>query len=168
AKLWSVENGEIVGKSPGLKRNEFLKSQMMAGDFRLRLKMKLTPNRENSGIQFRSEPLPSREMKGPQADAGAGWWGKLYEESGRGLLWSKSGEKHIKTDDWNEYEIVAEGSRVRTYLNGKLCVDLDDGALARRGIFGLQIHAGGPMEVRFKDLKLEVLSTPRKRENVSD
>jgi putative membrane-bound dehydrogenase-like protein len=163
AKLWSVENGEIVGKSPGLKRNAFLKSQMQAGDFRLTLKVKLVPNKENSGIQFRSAALADGEMRGPQADIGAGWWGKLYEENGRGLLWDKSGEKHVKTDDWNDYEIVAKGSRVRTYINGKLCVDVDDAKLSRRGIFGLQIHAGGPMEVRFKDIKLEVLSTRRDR-----
>jgi putative membrane-bound dehydrogenase-like protein len=157
AKLWSVENGEIVGKSPGLKRNEFLKSQMQAADFRLMLKVKLTPNKENSGIQFHSMALPDGEMRGPQSDIGASWWGKLYEENGRGLLWDKSGEKHVKGDDWNEYEIVAQGSRVRTFINGKLCVDLNDQALSRRGIFALQIHAGGPMEVRFKDIKLEVL-----------
>jgi putative membrane-bound dehydrogenase-like protein len=157
-KLWSVEDGEIVGKSPGIKRNTFLTSQMIADNFRLKLKVKLVPNKENSGVQFRSERLPDGEMRGPQADIGAGWWGKLYEENGRGLLWKESGEKYVKVDEWNEYEIVAEGSRVRTYINGKLCVDLDDAALSRRGIFGLQIHAGGPMEVRFKDLKLEVLS----------
>ena len=29
--------------------------------------------------------------------------------------------------------------------------------MSRRGIFALQIHSGGPMEVRFKDIKLEVL-----------
>ena len=160
AKLWSVQDGEIVGKSPGLKRNTFLTSQMLARDFRLTLKVKLVPNKENSGIQFRSERLPDGEMRGPQADAGAGWWGKLYEENGRGLLWKESGEKHVKTDQWNDYEIVAEGSRVKTYINGKLCVDLDDAALSRRGIFGLQIHAGGSMEVRFKDLKLEVIAPP--------
>jgi putative membrane-bound dehydrogenase-like protein len=157
AKLWSVENGEIVGKSPGLKRNEFLKSQTLAADFRLTLKVKLTPNKENSGIQFRSEALTDGEMRGPQADIGAGWWGKLYEENGRGLLWNKSGEQYVKTDEWNDYEIIAEGSRVRTYINGKLCVDLNDAVLSRRGILAVQIHAGGPMEVRFKDLKLEVL-----------
>jgi putative membrane-bound dehydrogenase-like protein len=156
-KLWSVENGEIVGKSPGLKHNEFLRSQMVLTDFRLKLKIKLTPNKENTGIQFRSEALPDGEMRGPQADAGAGWWGKLYEENGRGLLWKESGEKHVKADEWNEYEIGAQGSRIRTYINGKLCVDLNDTALPRRGIVGLQIHAGGPMEIRFKDLKLEVL-----------
>ena len=95
-------------------------------------------------------------MRGPQADVGAGWWGKLYEENGRGLIWDKSGEKHVKVDDWNEYVIEAAGSRVKTWINGKLCVDLDDAKLSRRGIFALQIHSGGAMEVRFKDFKLEM------------
>jgi putative membrane-bound dehydrogenase-like protein len=156
AKLWRVENGEIVGTTSGLKKNEFLKSEMAAADFRLSLKVKLVPNKENSGIQFRSEALPDGEMKGPQADIGEGWWGKLYEESARGLLWDRSGEKHVKKDDWNTYEILAVGSRVQTWINGQLCVDIDDPKIARRGIFGLQLHAGGPMEVRFKDLRLEV------------
>jgi len=156
-KLWSVENGEIVGKSPGIKKNEFLKSQISVADFRLTLKLRLVPNKENSGVQFRSEALPDGEMKGPQADVGAGWWGKLYEESARGLIWEKSGEKHVKVDDWNEYVIEAIGPKVRTWLNGNLCVDLTDEKISRRGIFGLQIHAGGPMEVRFKDLKLEII-----------
>jgi putative membrane-bound dehydrogenase-like protein len=164
--LWSVENGEIVGKSPGIKKNEFLKSQMVATDFRLTLKVKLMPNKENSGVQFRSEVLPDGEMKGPQADVGLGWWGKLYEESGRGVLSdNKAGEKVVKVDDWNEYVIEAEGSCVRTWLNGKLCVDVDDAKMARRGVFALQIHSGGAMEVRFKDVKLEVMvpreSNPR-------
>ncbi|HEV3146698.1 MAG TPA: PVC-type heme-binding CxxCH protein [Gemmataceae bacterium] len=155
-KLWSVENGEIVGKTTGLKKNEFLKSQMVAADFRLSLKVKLTPNKENSGVQFRSEALPDGEMKGPQADIGAGWWGKLYEESARGVLSNNMGEKFVKPDEWNDYEILAVGSKVRTWINGQLCVDIDDPMLSRRGIFGLQLHAGGPMEVRFKDLKFEV------------
>jgi putative heme-binding domain-containing protein len=155
-KLWSVENGEIVGRSPGLKQNEFLKNHLLAGDFRLTLKVKLTPDSGNSGVQFRSEPLPNGEMRGPQADVGAGWWGKLYEESGRGLLSKQSGESFFKPGDWNEYVIEAAGSRIRTWINGKPCVDLDDPPGRRRGFFGLQIHAGGPMEVRFKDLKLEV------------
>jgi hypothetical protein len=156
-KLWSVENGEIVGKSPGIKKNEFLKSHLLAGDFRLKVKVKLVPNKENSGVQFRSDVLPDGEMKGPQADVGLGWWGKLYEENGRGLIWDKSGEKHVKVDDWNEYEIVAVGSKVKTFINGQACVDLDDPMIARRGVFAFQIHSGGAMEVRFKDLKLEVL-----------
>ena len=62
------------------------------GDFRLTLNVKLVENEGNSGIQFRSEPLPDGEVKGYQADVGPGWWGKLYEENGRGLLWKESGE----------------------------------------------------------------------------
>lgn len=156
--LWKVENGEIVGKTTtGLKKNEFLKSHLAVENFRLSLKVKLTPNKENSGVQFRSEPLPDGEMRGPQADIGAGWWGKLYEESGRGLLAKEGGEKFVKPDEWNEYVVEAVNGSVKIWINGNLCTDYTDEKLARRGIFGLQMHSGGPMEVRYKDLKLEVL-----------
>ena len=160
AKLWSVENGEIVGRSPGIKQNEFLRSDMIVGDFKLTLKVKLTPNAGNSGVQFRSDILPNGDMKGPQADVGAGWWGKLYEEHGRGLIWDKSGEAHVKKDDWNTFEIIAVGPSVKTWINGQLCVDLSDPLLDRRGAFGLQIHSGPAMEVRFKDIVLEPTNLP--------
>lgn len=155
-KLWKVDNGEIIGRSPGIKHNEFLRSHMSVGDFRLALKVKLTPDSGNSGIQFRSDVLPGGDVKGPQADIGAGWWGKLYEEHGRGLLWDKSGEAHVKPGQWNDYAIEAKGSHVRTWINGKLCVDIEDAKLSRRGIIALQIHSGPAMEVRFKALQLEV------------
>ncbi len=156
SKLWRVENGEIVGQTTGLKRNEFLRSHMVANDFRLSVQVKLVPDKENSGIQFRSEALPGGEVKGPQADVGAGWWGKLYEEHGRGLLWKKPGDPFIKKDQWNAYVIEAQGSHVRTFINGQLCVDLDDPMIARGGLFAFQLHSGGPLEVRFKEIRLEV------------
>jgi putative membrane-bound dehydrogenase-like protein len=156
-ELWKVENGEIVGKTTtGLKRNNFLVSQTAVQDFKLSVKVKLTPNKENSGIQIRSEPLPDGEMRGPQADIGAGWWGKLYEESARGLLAKEGGEKFVKPDEWNDYVVEATGNTVKIWINGNLCTDYTDEKLARRGVVGFQIHSGGPMEVRFKDIKLEV------------
>src|SRR5262249_39168603 len=157
-KLWKVEDGEIVGRSPGLKRNQFLRSQLAAGDFRLTVKVKLVPDEENSGIQFRTEELHDGEVRGPQADVGKGWWGKLYEENAAGILSNKSGEPYVKVGEWNEYEVIAVGPKVKTFINGKPCVDIEDPKLARRGIFAFQIHAGGPMEVRFKDLHLELLA----------
>ncbi len=160
ASLWSVENGEIVGRTEGLEHNAFLVSDIAPADFRLTLEMKLTPNEANSGVQIRSKPLPDGEMLGYQADAGAGWWGKLYEESGRALLWDKPGEQHVKPNDWNQYEIVVVGSRVQTSINGQPCVDLDDPLGARRGVIGLQVHSGGKTEVRFRNLKLELLDPP--------
>jgi putative heme-binding domain-containing protein len=156
-ELWKVENGEIVGTSrTGLQHNEFLKSQMVFGDFRLICEVKLTPNKENSGIQFRSEALANGEVKGYQADVGAGWWGKLYEEEGRALLWDKSGEAHVKAEEWNTYEILAVGNHIQTAINGKHCVDLKDPKGATQGIIAFQLHSGGPMEVRYKNFQVEV------------
>lgn len=160
--LWSVENGEIVGKTDGLKRNEFLISDLAAGDFHFTCQVKLAKNEGNSGIQFRAEALPEGEVKGYQADIGVGWWGKLYEEHGRELLWDKSGESHVKPGEWNTYEIIAQGSKLVTKINGQTCVDLGDPEGAKRGIFALQLHSGGPTEVRFKDLKLELLPAQSK------
>jgi len=156
--VWSVANGEIVGKTEkGLKANTFLKSQLAVTDFKLSLKVKLTPNSANSGVQFRSEPLPDGEMRGPQADIGAGWWGKLYEESGRGLLVKEGGEKFVKENEWNDYVVEAKGTHVKIWINGNLVCDYEDEKLSRRGVVGFQVHSGGPTDVRFRDIKLEVL-----------
>ena len=156
-KLWRVEGGEIVGKTAGLAHNAFLRSDLSLADFRLTAQVKLVKDEGNSGIQFRSEPLPGGEVKGYQADVGVGWWGKVYEENGRGLLWKDSGEAFVKPGEWNTYEIVCNGSKVRTSINGKPCAVLDDPSGAKRGIIAFQLHSGGPTEVRFKDLKVEVI-----------
>ena len=56
--LWQVRDGMIVGKSPGIKYNEFLRTRKNYGDFRLRVKFRLVDGKGNSGIQFRSKPVP--------------------------------------------------------------------------------------------------------------
>jgi len=155
ASLWSVEDGQIVGKTAGLKHNAFLVSDLLVSDFHLKLEIKLEKNEGNSGIQFRSQVTPEG-MRGYQADVGTGWWGKLYEEEGRGLLWDKSGEAHVKNGEWNTYEIIAKGDHTQTLINGKPCVYLTDDKGARSGVFGLQLHSGGATEVRFRNLSLEV------------
>jgi putative membrane-bound dehydrogenase-like protein len=164
-ELWKVEDGEIVGQTNGLKRNEFLISELLLEDFRVEFDIKLVGDEGNSGIQFRSEALPDGEMKGYQADAGPGWWGKLYEENGRALLWNKSGEAHLKKGDWNRYEISAIGSRVRTWINGQPCVELEDPKGARVGVIGLQLHSGGKTEVRFRNFKLSPIQAGVKPES---
>jgi hypothetical protein len=111
--------------------------------------------------------------------------GILYEERGRGILAErgkqvviKQGEDPgkpklevtgeagnsdeiqtaIKKDDWNEYKIVAAGNNVKQYINGKLTVDVTDetAEAPKSGVIALQMHAGAPMQVQFKDI---VLST---------
>jgi hypothetical protein len=154
---WSVESGEIVGRTNGLERNEFLVSEVELADFKLTVDVKLVEDRGNSGVQFRSKPLADGDIQGYQADVGPGWWGKLYEEHGRGLVWDHSGEQFQKRGEWNRYEIEAIGPHVRTWLNGHPCVDLDDPPGARRGVIALQLHSGGPTEVRFRNLTLDIL-----------
>jgi putative heme-binding domain-containing protein len=163
ADVWKVENGELVGQTKtGLKNNEFIRNEMEVGDFRLVVKVKLVPDGANSGIQFRSQPLPnSPEMKGYQADIGKGWWGKLYEESGRGLLWNKDNEDAVKKEDWNTYEVLAVGHKIQTAINGRKCVDLDDPQGELKGHIAVQVHSGGPTEVRFKDFELELNPEPK-------
>jgi putative heme-binding domain-containing protein len=156
-RLWSVEEGEIVGRSPGLQKNEFLISELSLGDFELALEVKLVGDQGNSGIQIRSQPIERGLMRGYQCDIGPGWWGKLYEEHGRGLLESQGAEAVVRKGEWNQYRIVAVGSRVRAWLNGQLCFDRDDPAAARHGVVGLQLHSGGPTEVRFRHLALRLL-----------
>ncbi|WP_419580925.1 PVC-type heme-binding CxxCH protein [Stieleria magnilauensis] len=154
--LWSVENGELVGRTDGLQRNEWIVSDLAASDFRLTVEVKLVDNAGNSGIQFRSH-AEDGEVSGYQADIGQGWWGKLYEEHGRKLLWDQSGEQHVRPGDWNKYEVLAQGHHIQTRINDQLCVDLHDPDGAESGIIAFQLHSGGKTEVRFRNMKLEIL-----------
>ncbi|MEE2888069.1 MAG: PVC-type heme-binding CxxCH protein [Planctomycetota bacterium] len=159
--VWLVEHGEIVGRTTtGLKKNNFAKSHLTFGDFRLVVDVKLIGNQGNSGIQFRSSVLDGGAMKGYQADIGKSWWGKLYHEHGRGQLANENRDKLVKHGEWNSYEILAVGHRIQTALNGQVCVDLDDPKGELRGILGVQVHSGGATEVRFRNFRLELDPEP--------
>lgn len=155
--LWRIENREIIGTSKGLDHNEFLRSEIIAGDFHFSCETLLKDNQGNSGIQFRSAAESAGEIKGYQADMGVGWWGKLYEENGRGLLVDSKNESLVRPGAWNRYEIIAKGHHIELRINGKLTAELDDPEGAARGFIALQLHAGEPMEVRFRNLKLELI-----------
>ena len=133
---------------------------MLLDDFRLIVQVKLVGNQGNSGIQFRSEAYGEGEMRGYQADIGADWWGKLYEENGRELLFEQPGDRHVREGEWNTYEILAIGDHIQTSINGELCTDLVDPDGAARGMIGLQVHSGDPTEVRFRNFQLELNPEP--------
>jgi hypothetical protein len=66
----------------------------------------------------------------------------------------------IKSKEWNDYRIVAKGNRLQQFINGKQTVEITDEDEAKRaleGVIALQIHAGPPMVVEFKDLVLQEL-----------
>lgn len=161
---WRIENGAIIGGSldETVPNNEFLCTTTEYENFHLKLKIKLTGEEGfiNSGVQFRSKRLqdPTYEMTGYQADYGDKYWVSLYDESRRNvtLIAPDSTEvlSWLKMNDWNDYEIKAEGKRIRLYINGHESIDYteEDDSIPQSGLIGLQIHGGGKAEAAFKDI----------------
>ncbi len=160
--LWKVENGMIVGRSPGIGYNDFLTTAKEYKDFVLRFEIHLLNDVGNSGVQVRSRRVPgSMEMIGYQADVGPSWWGSLYDESRRRVTLGKPSEatlhRALNPDAWNEYEVQAVGKRIVLKLNGTVTVDYteDDDAIEQTGLIGLQVHSGPPLEVRFRNIRIQ-------------
>jgi hypothetical protein len=188
-KVWSVEEGAIVGRTTAdapIKNNTFLIwKDGELGDFRLRLEYRIDGG--NSGVQYRSKVADAEKwiVGGYQADIDSGpqYTGILYDERGRGILAQRgeraeideNGErqatryadgaellKSVKADGWNEYVIEARGPRLRHTINGELMsetVDNEKEKGASSGVLALQVHAGPPMTVRFRNIELETGTT---------
>ena len=154
-------------------------------DFELRLKVRIVGG--NSGIQYRSEDRGNWVVSGYQADfdAGGRFSGILYHERGRGVLAqrgqrtviTREGGKHkvtvvqslgdpadilaaIRPEQWNDYEIIAKGYEFSHTINGKVTaevVDQDERGRRASGILALQLHAGPPMRIQFKDIRIKPL-----------
>jgi len=153
-------------------------------DFELHAEFRFLTPQGNSGIQFRSRRLlPGWDVQGYQADMEAGptFTGILYECNGRGIL-TKRGQKlliHedgrrevstfadaaalqklIKPNDWNRYVIIARGAEIILKVNGEMTtwvIDRERGKAAAEGQIALQLHAGPPMKVQFRNLRLKII-----------
>jgi hypothetical protein len=159
--LFTVENGEIVGRSSErLKKNEYLATEKSYSDFILKAKVKIRNG--NSGIQFRSKRDADGAVSGPQADVADDQWGVLYEERGRFELGRYPLDKALallEEDGWNEFVISAIGSHLTIDLNGTSIIDRDDPKFDKEGIIALQVHVWPvPMEVRFRNIEIKDLS----------
>ena len=163
-RVWKAEgDGRVVGSTEGVKLtfNEFLISKKEYGDFVVRFDVNL--RNHNSGMQFRSEPLPEWRVKGLQADmAENAWWGSIYDEMGkRGTIvngWKGKAEKTVRNKEWNSYEIFAQGDQIRLSVNGMVTAELKDIPEGRRsGVLAMQVHAGPPMLVEFKNVRIKEL-----------
>jgi putative membrane-bound dehydrogenase-like protein len=168
ATWWRVEAGEIRGGSLTTKvpKNFFLATEKSYQNFDLRVKLRLTGTGfVNSGIQMRSARVPnSSEMSGYQVDYGKGWYGKIYDESRRNKVIAESKDAAavlaaVKEGEWNEYRILAEGNRIRSWINGVPALDYleTEPNIAADGKIGIQIHSGGMAEVQAKDITIEEL-----------
>ena len=179
---WSVKDGAITGtttKERPLPHNQFLILNDSVSDFEFKAEFRLIGD-NNSSVQYRSQVIEGAgdfRVKGYQADIHAkpSYTGMLYDEGGRGIVAQRGqrvvvndqGEKNViaETDPvvkedltaWNTIEIRAVGDRLIHLINGKVTVDITDLDTKNRefkGLLALQIHAGGPMVIQFRKLKL--------------
>jgi len=171
-----------------VQRNTFLIWRGGAlGDFELKLEYKLSET-ANSGVQYRSARAPELgpwAMKGYQADMDGRdtYTGMVYEERGRGFLaprgqfarlspggvrkliaetgTSEELKACLKTGDWNRMHIIARGNVLMHVVNGRLMaalVDEDPQGRSLEGLLGLQLHAGKPMRIEFRNILLKTLT----------
>ena len=163
-----VADCAIVGGSlvQALPQDMYLCTTHRYTNFILRLDFKLvgTNGTVNSGVQFRSERIPStQQVSGYQADIGQDYWGSLYDQSRRNTVLAAANQTAVtavlRTNDWNAYVIQADGARIQFWINGYQTIDYTEavGTIPRYGIIGLQVHSGGLFEASFRRISLEVL-----------
>jgi putative heme-binding domain-containing protein len=181
--VWSVRDGALCGSTVGhpITQNTFLVWQGgELADFELTAEVRLTGD-NNSGVQYRSRPVAGQPfaLAGYQCDVHpkADYLAMLYEERGGGILATQ--RQFVARDaggalrvvgslgratpqdlgQWHRLRIAARGNCVWHELDGELVTALRDDAAtaARSGLLGLQVHAGAPMTVWFRDLSLRRL-----------
>jgi hypothetical protein len=157
---WYVENGELVCESGPDKQYGYLSTKKNYKNFILTLHFKLEAN-GNSGVFIRSG-IEGTKISGWQVEVAPPnmHTGGIYESYGRGWLLQPKpeDEQNLKGTDWNNMKIMVKGDEVTTWLNDKQMVFLKDEKIgAGTGFIALQIHDGGGIKVRWKDIKIKEL-----------
>lgn len=157
---WFVEKGELICESGPDKGYGYLTTDKFYKNFDLSLKFKQDAN-GNSGVFFRSTVTGTKvagwqvEVAPPNHDTGG-----VYESYGRNWLVQIPEEKEgfLKMGEWNTLRIRVVGDHVQTWLNGNAMVDFSDAKIgAADGSIALQIHDGGGIRVRWKDILIQQL-----------
>lgn len=157
---WYVENGELVCESGPDKQYGYLSTTKPYDNFILDLEFKLEAN-GNSGVFFRSG-IEGTKISGWQVEVAppGSHTGGIYESYGREWLIKPKPENEsvLKASDWNKMRIQAIGDKVTTWLNGTEMVNITDEKIGKgKGFIALQIHDGGGIKVRWKNIFIKAL-----------
>lgn len=157
---WYVENGEMICESGPDKQYGYLATEKEYKDFELILYFKQESN-GNSGVFFHSQ-IEGTKISGWQAEVAPMNMhsGGIYESYGRGWLIQPAAEKEkaLKEGEWNEMKVRVKGNEVTTWLNGTEMITLTDEKIgSRSGKIALQIHDGGGVKVRWKNISIRQL-----------
>ncbi len=176
---YAIVDGTIVGTTATEGPNTFLCSKREFANFELRLEVRCDAEL-NSGIQIRSHAYsketpqaskpkrvrPAGTVYGYQVEIAAnGNAGRIWDEA-RWTKWhdpepTEKAKAAYKPDSWNEYRIVADGDRIRTWINGTAVAEMQD-KLDASGFIGLQVHAvkkgAGPYSVAWRNIRIRETS----------
>ena len=157
---WYVENGELICESGPDKEYGYLSTDKNYKDFILEVEFKQEAD-GNSGVFFRSS-IEGVKISGWQVEVAppGKHTGGIYESYGRGWLIQPSAKKEevLKEGEWNKMKIKAKGPKITTWLNGKKMVRIKDDKIgAGEGFIALQIHDGGGIKVRWRNLMIREL-----------
>jgi hypothetical protein len=158
---WYAENGELICESGPDKQYGYLSTDKNYKNFILTLQFKQEAN-GNSGVFFRSQIPEGVKISGWQAEVAplGQHTGGIYESYGRGwlVLPYPGHEKYLKQGEWNSYKIKVNGDEVTTWLNDQVMCYIKDEKIGQGvGFIALQIHEGGGIKVRWKDIEIEKL-----------
>lgn len=157
---WYVENGELVCESGPDKNYGYLSTEKNYKNFILTLQFKQEAN-GNSGVFFRST-IEGVKISGWQVEVAPKdhHTGGIYESYGRGWLIQPKpeDEQWLKEGEWNKMKIQVKGDEVTTWLNGHQMIYIKDETIGKgEGFIALQIHDGGGIKVRWKNLVIQEL-----------
>lgn len=157
---WYVENGELVSESGPDKGYGYLTTEKPYKNFIITLDFKQEAN-GNSGVFIRSS-VEGTKVSGWQVEVAPPGLhtGGIYESYGRGWLIQPKAEdeKVLKYEQWNTMKIEVKNDEVTSWLNGKQMVTYKDDKIGEgTGVIALQIHDGGGIKVRWKNIKIKEL-----------
>ncbi len=157
---WYVEDGLLICESGPDQEYGYLSTDEFYKDFVLTLEFKQEAD-GNSGVFFRST-VDGTIVSGWQVEVAPPnlHTGGVYESYGRGWLIKPDPkkDKHLKMGDWNSMKIKVKGNKVTTYLNGHKMIHLDDEKIGKgEGGIALQIHSGGGIKVKWRNIELKEL-----------
>jgi hypothetical protein len=157
---WYVEKGLLVCESGPDKQYGYLATDKFYKNFDLSLEFLQEAN-GNSGVFFRST-IEGTKITGWQCEVApkGNDTGGIYESYGRGWLKQIEDEKEniLKPGEWNKLRIRVVGDRVQTWLNEQSMVDFSDEKIGQgNGSIALQIHEGGGIRVKWRNLVIEEL-----------
>lgn len=157
---WYVQDGDLICESGPDKGYGYLATNDFYDDFILTLEFKQEAN-GNSGVFVRSN-VEGTTVSGWQVEVAppGHYTGGVYESYGRKWLVKPDPEKDsvLKMGAWNTMKIRLKGNHLTTWLNGTKMVSLKDDIIgAGKGRIALQIHDGGGIKVRWRNIDIKVL-----------